>query len=200
MKVPRRRRIIKEMRLRKNWSQEQLAQKLGITRQSISMWETGMTDPQGESLTKLAKVFSIPREELVEILSKERMMGELELDPAVNIQLYKDLTSLGKENIEGLLATQLVSDNTAYFAVRITSGGLDSVHLPNGSIAIIRRQSIVDNDKLALVQVGEKYKIARIHVADDIMTLSDDGSQERYDLSKNTIRIIGKVVAFQGVY
>ena len=52
---------ISELRKKNNLTQEQLAEKLNVTRQTISKWETNETIPDVESLKKLAIVleFSI---------------------------------------------------------------------------------------------------------------------------------------------
>ena len=42
-----------------NLSQEQLAEKIGVTRQSISKWEAGQSQPSNDNLTELSKVFNI---------------------------------------------------------------------------------------------------------------------------------------------
>lgn len=51
----------KLVKLRKQnaWSQEELAEKLDVTRQTISKWELGQTTPDMDKLTKIAEVFEI---------------------------------------------------------------------------------------------------------------------------------------------
>lgn len=44
----------------KNLSQDELAEKLNITRAAISQWETGDTTPSGPSRMLLALTFDIP--------------------------------------------------------------------------------------------------------------------------------------------
>lgn len=46
-------------------SQEELAEKIGVTRQTISNWELGETQPNVEQLKKLSEVFKISIDELV---------------------------------------------------------------------------------------------------------------------------------------
>ena len=47
---------IREYRKKANMSQDELAEKLGVSRQSISLWETGQTQPTIENIIALAKV------------------------------------------------------------------------------------------------------------------------------------------------
>lgn len=47
---------IKNYRKENNLSQDELAEKLGVSRQSISLWETGQTQPTLENIMALAKI------------------------------------------------------------------------------------------------------------------------------------------------
>ena len=46
-------------------SQEELAEKVGVSRQTLSKWETGASDPSTSNLIALAKLFDISAEELL---------------------------------------------------------------------------------------------------------------------------------------
>ena len=46
-------------------SQEEFAQKLCITRQAVSRWETGETVPSTDTLKEIAKVFQVPVDRLL---------------------------------------------------------------------------------------------------------------------------------------
>ena len=51
--------IILEMRTKKGMSQEELAEKVFVTRQAVSRWETGETVPNTETLKQLSKLFDV---------------------------------------------------------------------------------------------------------------------------------------------
>ena len=51
--------VILELRMRKGWSQDALAEKIHVTRQAISRWETGETLPNTETLKLLSKLFDV---------------------------------------------------------------------------------------------------------------------------------------------
>lgn len=57
----------KLMNLRKSrgWSQEELGDKLGVTRQTVSKWELGATTPEMEKLAQISELFGISVDELV---------------------------------------------------------------------------------------------------------------------------------------
>lgn len=56
---------IREYRKKSNMSQEELAEKLGISRQSISLWETGQTQPTIDNIVALARIFNITSDMLL---------------------------------------------------------------------------------------------------------------------------------------
>ena len=51
--------VILELRNRSGLSQEALAEKLFVTRQAVSRWETGETIPNAEALKLLSKLFDV---------------------------------------------------------------------------------------------------------------------------------------------
>ena len=56
---------IRKHRKLNNMSQDELAEKLNVTRQSISLWETGQTQPSLENIVALAKLFKVSTDELL---------------------------------------------------------------------------------------------------------------------------------------
>lgn len=56
---------LKKCRMERNMTQEFVAEALGVSRQAVSKWETGATDPSTSNLLALAKLFGIPAEELL---------------------------------------------------------------------------------------------------------------------------------------
>lgn len=51
--------IIRELRIKKEMSQDELAEKLYVTRQAVSRWENGETTPNTETLKLLSKLFKV---------------------------------------------------------------------------------------------------------------------------------------------
>ena len=44
-------------------SQEKLAELVGVSRQAVSKWETGLSNPDTENLIKLAEIFNLSIDE-----------------------------------------------------------------------------------------------------------------------------------------
>ena len=55
---------IQELRKKKGISQEELAEKIGVARQTISKWELGETSPDLKQAKELSKIFKISLDEL----------------------------------------------------------------------------------------------------------------------------------------
>ena len=56
---------LKQIRKSKNMSQEELAQKVNVTRQSVSKWENGEAYPEMNNILELCKIFNCKINDLV---------------------------------------------------------------------------------------------------------------------------------------
>ncbi|MBQ7800718.1 MAG: helix-turn-helix transcriptional regulator [Oscillospiraceae bacterium] len=56
---------LKEHRVRCKMTQEFVAERLGVSRQAVSKWENGSSDPSTSNLLALAKLYGIDPEELL---------------------------------------------------------------------------------------------------------------------------------------
>lgn len=54
-----------ELRKEKGWSQEELGNRLNVTRQTISKWELAQTTPEMDKLLELSRLFEISLDELL---------------------------------------------------------------------------------------------------------------------------------------
>ncbi|MFR8970698.1 MAG: helix-turn-helix domain-containing protein [Gemmiger sp.] len=61
---------LKENRIRCQMTQEFVAETLGVSRQSVSKWENGSSDPNTSNLIALAKLYKISPEELLECATR----------------------------------------------------------------------------------------------------------------------------------
>ena len=57
--------VIRAYRTRCGMTQEFVAEQLGVSRQAVSKWESGASEPSTSNLLALAKLFEIPAEELL---------------------------------------------------------------------------------------------------------------------------------------
>ena len=57
---------LKEYRVRNNMTQEFVAERLGVSRQAVSKWENGTSEPSTSNLFALAKLYGISVTELLQ--------------------------------------------------------------------------------------------------------------------------------------
>lgn len=70
---------LKELRTKNNLSQEKLAEKLGISRQSVSKWEQGYASPDTDNVLKLSKLYGVSVDSILnctEEIEEEKMIQE----------------------------------------------------------------------------------------------------------------------------
>ena len=75
---------ITTLRKQKGWSQEELAQQLHVTRQSVSKWEGAQSVPDIEKIVQMSRLFDVTTDYLLkeEISSTESMIEKLQNDSA----------------------------------------------------------------------------------------------------------------------
>lgn len=62
---------LKDHRMQCNMTQEFVAEALGVSRQAVSKWETGSSEPSTANLLALAKLYRVSAEELLKNVSIE---------------------------------------------------------------------------------------------------------------------------------
>lgn len=85
-------------RKKNGWSQEEFAEKLGVTRQAVSKWEGAQTTPDLQRLLEMSKLFGVTVDYLIkdEIDAEEHISGEEECNPLVrNVSMDEANAFLG---------------------------------------------------------------------------------------------------------
>ena len=82
---------IKQLRKFSGMTQEQLAEKLNISRQALSKWENGTSMPDVESVVRISMLFQISLEEL--LLKEEKYVEESKTQITL-----EDLTQINLHN------------------------------------------------------------------------------------------------------
>ena len=63
---------LKENRIRCHMTQEFVAEHLGVSRQAVSKWENGTSDPSTANLLALSRLYGVSPEELLKDAASER--------------------------------------------------------------------------------------------------------------------------------
>ena len=79
---------IKKFRKANNMSQDELAEELEVTRQSVSLWETGQTQPSLDNIVALAKLFDVSTDDLLTDSNLKSVGGEKIMPDKKNKRIY----------------------------------------------------------------------------------------------------------------
>ena len=66
------------LRKKNEWSQEELAEQLGISRQSVSKWESGASIPDLDKIVRMSKLFDVSTDYLLKDSLEEEQPSETE--------------------------------------------------------------------------------------------------------------------------
>ena len=86
--------LILKYRKQKNLSQEELAKEIGVTRQTISKWELNETSPDLKQAVKLAEIFDIDFNKIINIIKEEETEKGILKDKIKNYTLMLSLSLL----------------------------------------------------------------------------------------------------------
>ena len=92
---------LKDLRKKANFTQVEVAEKLGISQPAYASWERGVKKPTQENLVKIAQVLNV---------SVDYLVGNLEeLDELDNIELLFRMNSKGlTEEAKGIFKKELI--------------------------------------------------------------------------------------------
>ncbi len=86
--------FLKELRKERNITQEQLAEKMGVSRRTVSRWETGANMPDMDILIDISDFYEI---DLREILDGERKNEHMDKDMKETVLKVSEYESEGKK-------------------------------------------------------------------------------------------------------
>lgn len=82
-----------KLRKEKGYSQEELANEINVSRQTISKWETGESNPDFDKIEPLCNLYGISADELIRGVKSEALKEEIDINEEKNEEI------LQKENV-----------------------------------------------------------------------------------------------------
>ncbi|MCL9971620.1 transcriptional repressor LexA [Anoxybacillus kestanbolensis] len=191
---------IKEFRLKRGMSQEELADLLGTTKQTVSRYETGERKANQDILFKLSDIFNVSIDDFFPS-KKETVLK------TVNLTFTK-LPIVGAISCgNGVLAYQEIEgyeevptswlNGGEYFFVRAKGDSMINARIMDGDLLLIRRQEDVESGEIAAVLIDDEIVLKRVYKTNGTIILQSENPKyqpivvQKSDM-KN-VRIIGKL-------
>lgn len=114
-----------ELRKQNGWSQEELGDKLGVTRQTVSKWELGTTTPEMEKLAAISDLFGITADELIKGCTSQ---GKSPMEQTVvTVKRVRGYTS--KRTWRGMPLVHIAKNAKGVVAIGLRARGIVSIGL-----------------------------------------------------------------------
>lgn len=200
---------IKRLRLQKDWTQEQLAEKVDVTRSTVTQWETGWSQPRMGKVERLAAAFGISVAELVggssplprgAIVPGESrpayapLLGRVHAGDAGEPDILDERVSLPYEVRE--------RHPDAYF-LEVEGDCMDKVY-PEGCYILVDPGTEPQDGSIAAVAIdGADYVMRRLHRGASSIMLSPESTNPAHEdivvssTDGRTVELVGTVVWFQ---
>lgn len=122
-----------ELRKSKGWSQEELGERLDVTRQTVSKWELGATTPEMEKLVAMSKLFGVSVDVLIKgesPLNEEKTTAQASQSTG-NRRMFVNGEYKSKKTLWGMPLVHITSRGTAkgFVAIGIRARGIISIGL-----------------------------------------------------------------------
>ena len=179
---------LKKLRGSKNISQEELAEKVGVSRQSVSKWETGDAYPEMNNILQLCKIFKCE----INTLVNDNMIDLDSLDEEIKMSVVK-LKRDKQRKVKGLSKAIYIISRIGKFFIRIgivmiavamlivPAVGVNIRKSGNNSIKIFNKVVNYERDSEIIkivtdyntYKVTEKDKIEKLDVVLDYVEKND---------------------------
>ncbi len=121
--------FLRELRKEKELTQEQLAEKFGVSSRSVSRWENGNTMPELSILVELADYYEVDIKEIIDGERKSEIMQKEEKETLLKVADYAE----AEKNLVVKRRCIITLIGTAICALCIAIGVIVFPKLPDGS-------------------------------------------------------------------
>ena len=199
---------LQEIRKQRKMSQAKLAEKLGVSRSTVSMWEIGASQPDNDNLLQLAQILNISLDVL---LGNDASSAE-DASYVLPVQI-KRVPLLGniacgepifaeEEHGEYIYTSDALDVD---FCLRAQGDSMIGARIYDGDIVFVRRQDMVDDGEIAAVLIVYEATLKLVRYDKEAETLSLYPENPKYKTMHfsgeelEEIKILGKAIAFQSV-
>ena len=200
---------IRKFRTDADLTQAKLADLVGVTRATVTQWETGWSQPRMGAVEKLSEVLGVSMSELVDDSNIKRVPGAI--TPTEPRKAYLPL--LGKVHAGDAQEPQVLDERISlpyevwerhrdgYF-LQVEGQCMSKIY-PEGSYILIDQMQRPTNGSIAVVSIdGADYVMRRLYKGSSVLVLSPDSWEAGYEDiviagDDHTVEFVGSVVWFQ---
>lgn len=195
----------KSLRSERGWSQQRLADELGISKSSVNMYERGEREPSFETTEAIADLFNVDMDYLYGRTSV-KLATPLTIPPG--FQPLPDMVQVplvgriacgepitAEENVEDVVS--IPSAWHADFTLQCEGESM-MPRIQNGDLVAIRRQPTVENGEVAAVRIDNEATLKHVYIYPDRMVLQPENQAFAPIVligeEMNAVKIEGKAV------
>lgn len=198
---------LKYFRMMNGLSQQRLANKLGVSRSTVAMWETGKSQPDNSLLLKSAQILNVSVDEL---LGNESAPQKSDNTIKVPVLGYV-AAGIPIEQIEDILDYEELdperfNPHCEYFALKIRGDSMQP-RIMDGDVVIVRKQPSVESGEIAIVCVnGEEATCKQVRKHEDglsLISLNQSYAPMYFtpkEVAEKPVTILGKVIELRGKF
>ena len=197
---------LKQLRIEKGLTQEELGELLGVKRAAVNKWESGMVQNlKRTTIKKLADIFQVSPASFIDDLSntsvlpsnikpirlkKFPMLGEIACGKPIFAQEEKEAYIMADMDID------------ADFCLTAKGDSMINARIHNGDIVFIRQAEMVENGEIAAVIIDDEATLKRVYYYPEknklMLTPENPAFEPLVYIGEelDTIRILGKAVYF----
>lgn len=161
----------KIIKLRKQlgWSQEELAEKLNVSRQSVSKWEGALSIPDLNRIIKLGEIFGVSTDYLIKddiedvMISGEDQDERLSLISLEDANAYVETTYKRSKAVAKAVVILIFSVIPLFFVLALKNGGV--VEISDAfvfSIGFVAMFIMLAFGVVSLISMNQKYKLDKV--------------------------------------
>lgn len=182
---------LRELRKIEGWTQEDVAKKLGISKQTYSHYENEKRKPSLDTIRELANVYQVN----IDNIFSEQENGNFSLLPIVGtISCGNGVCAF--EDIEGYeeIPNSWIK-GADHFLLRAKGDSMINARIEDGDLLLIRKQETFENGEIMAVIVDDEAVLKRIYKSDGVIVLQSENPKypPKFITNKSDIRIVGKL-------
>lgn len=190
---------IQEYRVKNELSQEMLAEKLGVSRQSVSKWELGQTLPEVDKIIAMSKLFSVAADELLAICESSHYIANknklhfgmylIVEDFKKSLDFYESLLSIRAEIITPNIFAQFFIDGINMSIMHVSNLKNHNTNYSGDNKFTLNfwvNDLKLEYERIKKLDIGRTTEILKIHKNYHYFNL--------YDPDNNVIEITGNYI------